>query len=114
MDVGLACRPRWEALRRQKKFYAWGYADEDLTPEEIKPWEPEVNRFNAPKAFGFIAPESAEARKSDDSDGRCPAVPVALQAARTGSIAGQDVNSLPTVTPVWSAPLGVDGWPSEI
>ena len=26
-------------MRRQKKFYAWGYADEDLTPEEIKPWE---------------------------------------------------------------------------
>ena len=24
-------------MRRQKKFYAWGYADEDLTPEEIRP-----------------------------------------------------------------------------
>jgi len=23
-------------MKRQKKFYAWGYADEDLTPEEIK------------------------------------------------------------------------------
>ena len=22
-------------MRRQKKFYAWGYADEDLTPDEI-------------------------------------------------------------------------------
>ena len=29
-------------MRRQKKFYAWGYADEDLTPEEIKPWEAEI------------------------------------------------------------------------
>jgi len=26
-------------MRRQKKFYAWGYADEDLTQDEIKPWE---------------------------------------------------------------------------
>ena len=26
-------------MKRQKKFYAWGYADEDLTPDEIKPWE---------------------------------------------------------------------------
>ena len=23
-------------MRRQKKFYAWGYADEDLTPDEIR------------------------------------------------------------------------------
>ena len=29
-------------MRRQKKFYAWGYADEDLSPEEIKPWEAEL------------------------------------------------------------------------
>ena len=29
-------------MRRQKKFYAWGYADEDLTPDEIKPWEAEI------------------------------------------------------------------------
>ena len=26
-------------MRRQKKFYAWGYADEDLTQDEIRPWE---------------------------------------------------------------------------
>jgi len=29
-------------MRRQKKFYAWGYADEDLSPDEIKPWEAEI------------------------------------------------------------------------
>ena len=29
-------------MRRQKKFYAWGYADEDLTPDEIEPWEAEI------------------------------------------------------------------------
>ena len=31
-------------MRRQKKFYAWGYADEDLTPDEIKPWEAGIAR----------------------------------------------------------------------
>ena len=36
-------------MRRQKKFYAWGYADEDLSPEEIKPWEAELAaRYHAP------------------------------------------------------------------
>ena len=29
-------------MRRQKKFYAWGYADEDLSPDEIKPCEQET------------------------------------------------------------------------
>ena len=29
-------------MRRQKKFYAWGYADEDLSADEIKPWEAEL------------------------------------------------------------------------
>ena len=25
-------RTNWRGMRRQKKFYAWGYADEGLTP----------------------------------------------------------------------------------
>ncbi len=34
-------------MRRQKKFYAWGYADEDLSPDEIKPWEAEIAELKA-------------------------------------------------------------------
>ena len=58
-------------MRRQKKFYAWGYADEDLTPEEIKPWEAEIaqryglNGFDVtppPKAGGDHAAQPARRR----------------------------------------------------
>ena len=40
-------------MRRQKKFYAWGYADEDLGPDEIKPWEAEhePNLTGTPRAY---------------------------------------------------------------
>ncbi len=31
-------------MRRQKKFYAWGYADEDLSADEIKYWEQGIAR----------------------------------------------------------------------
>src|ERR1700675_3480613 len=46
-------------MRRQKKFYAWGYADEDLTPEEIKPWEAEIAERYGVKSFDVAAPPKA-------------------------------------------------------
>src|SRR5215470_2897119 len=38
-------------MRRQKKYYAWGYADEDLSPEEIRPWEAEIAQRYGLKGF---------------------------------------------------------------
>src|SRR4051794_7509355 len=47
-------------MRRQKKFYAWGYADEDLTPEEIKPWEMGIARRYGLSGFDITPPPQAE------------------------------------------------------
>ena len=47
-------------MRRQKKFYAWGYADEDLSPDEIKPWEAEIaERYGLP-GFDVTPPPKPE------------------------------------------------------
>jgi len=48
-------------MRRQKKFYAWGYADEDLSPDEIKPWEAEIaERYRLPGFDVTPAPKPEE------------------------------------------------------
>ena len=47
-------------MRRQKKFYAWGYADEDLSPEEIKPWEAELAARYGVSSFDVTAPPRPE------------------------------------------------------
>ena len=47
-------------MRRQKKFYAWGYADEDLTPEEIKPWEAEIAGRYGLNGFDVTPPPRPE------------------------------------------------------
>src|SRR5258708_17920841 len=64
------------AMRRQKKFYAWGYADEDLSPEEIKPWEAEIAQRYGLNSFEVTPPPKAEASRL-----RAPrvTVPPALQ-----------------------------------
>src|SRR4051812_571747 len=63
-------------MRRQKKFYAWGYADEDLSPEEIKPWEAEIAERYGVKGFDVAPPP-----KADEITLRAPRVevPSALQ-----------------------------------
>ncbi|HKU06501.1 MAG TPA: FAD-binding oxidoreductase, partial [Bradyrhizobium sp.] len=63
-------------MRRQKKFYAWGYADEDLTPEEIRPWEADIARRYGVSGFDVTPPP-----KADEITLRAPrvAVPAALQ-----------------------------------
>ncbi|HEY4167447.1 MAG TPA: FAD-binding oxidoreductase, partial [Reyranella sp.] len=53
-------------MRRQKKFYAWGYADEDLSPDEIKPWEAEIAERYGLKGFDVTPapnPEEITLRK---------------------------------------------------
>ncbi len=47
-------------MRRQKKFYAWGYADEDLSPEEIRPWEAELAQRYGVKSFDVTPPPKPE------------------------------------------------------
>jgi len=47
-------------MRRQKKFYAWGYADEDLTPEEIRPWEAEIAQRYGLSGFDVKPPPKAD------------------------------------------------------
>ena len=63
-------------MRRQKKFYAWGYADEDLTPEEVKPWETGIARRYGLSGFDVTPPP-----KADEITLRAPriGVPTALQ-----------------------------------
>ncbi len=64
-------------MRRQKKFYAWGYADEHLTPDEIRPWESEIAQRYGLSGFDVKPPpkaEEIELRKSRVD------VPSALQA----------------------------------
>jgi alkyldihydroxyacetonephosphate synthase len=43
-------------MRRQKKFYAWGYADEDLSEEEIKLWEAGLARRYGLTGFDATLP----------------------------------------------------------
>ena len=64
-------------MRRQKKFYAWGYADEDLTPEEIAAWEAPIARHYGLAGFDVTPPPLA-----DEIALRAPrlAVPAALEA----------------------------------
>ena len=47
-------------MRRQKKFYAWGYADEDLSAEEIRPWEAEIAQRYAINSFDVTPPPKPE------------------------------------------------------
>jgi alkyldihydroxyacetonephosphate synthase len=47
-------------MRRQKKFYAWGYADEGLTAEEIKPWEVDIAQRYGVSAFDVSPPPTAK------------------------------------------------------
>ena len=47
-------------MRRQKKFYAWGYADEDLTPDEIKFWEKGIAERYRLSTFDVTPPPKAE------------------------------------------------------
>ena len=48
-------------MRRQKKFYAWGYADEDLSSDELKPWEAEIaERYRLPGFQVTPAPKPEE------------------------------------------------------
>jgi alkyldihydroxyacetonephosphate synthase len=63
-------------MRRQKKFYAWGYADEGLTAAEIRSWEAEIARHYHLSGFDVSPPPLA-----DEISLRPPrvAVPAALQ-----------------------------------
>ncbi|MBV9250972.1 MAG: FAD-binding oxidoreductase, partial [Acetobacteraceae bacterium] len=47
-------------MRRQKKFYAWGYADEGLTADEIRPWEAELASHYKVSAFDVSPPPRAD------------------------------------------------------
>jgi len=47
-------------MRRQKKFYAWGYADEDLSPDEIKSWETGIARQYGLSGFDVTPPPRAD------------------------------------------------------
>jgi alkyldihydroxyacetonephosphate synthase len=47
-------------MRRQKKFYAWGYADEDLSADEIKAWEAEVAQRFGLNGFDVTPPPRPE------------------------------------------------------
>src|SRR5215467_8567839 len=44
------------SMRRQKKFYAWGYADEDLSADEIKGWEAEIAQRYGLNGFDVTPP----------------------------------------------------------
>ena len=43
-------------MRREKKFYAWGYADESLTADEIRPWEADIARYHGLSGFDAMPP----------------------------------------------------------
>src|SRR5688572_19091939 len=64
-------------MRRQKKFYAWGYADEDLTAEEIAACDAPIARHYRLSRFDVTPPPRA-----DEIVMRIPrvTVPEALQA----------------------------------
>ncbi len=47
-------------MRRQKKFYAWGYADEDLSPEEIRPWEADLAKRYGAGSFDVTPAPTAD------------------------------------------------------
>ena len=54
-------------MRRQKKFYAWGYADEDLTQDEIRPWEAEIAQRYGLSGFDVKPPPRATARRTPNT-----------------------------------------------
>src|SRR5437764_14833257 len=62
-------------MRRQKKFYAWGYADEDLTQKEIRTWQAGIATRYGLSGFDVTPPP-----KADEITLRAPriAVPAAL------------------------------------
>ncbi len=64
-------------MRRQKKFYAWGYADEDLTPAEIAAWEAPIASHYGLSGFDVTPPP-----RPDEIALRAPrlAAPAALEA----------------------------------
>ena len=64
-------------MRRQKKFYAWGYADEDLSAEEIRGWEADVAQ-----RFGLSGFDVTPAPRPEEFTLRASRVevPAALQA----------------------------------
>ena len=47
-------------MGRQKKFYAWGYADEELTADEIRSWEGEVAKHYGLSSFDVSPPPQAD------------------------------------------------------
>ena len=63
-------------MGRQKKFYAWGYADEELSADEIESWEGDVAQHYHLSGFDVSPPPQA-----DEIALRTPriAVPAALQ-----------------------------------
>src|SRR5258705_6761989 len=63
-------------MRRQKKFYAWGYADEELTPEEITSWEAAIAA-----RYGLSGFDVTPQPKAEEVAVRTPRVdvPAALQ-----------------------------------
>src|SRR5271165_6613363 len=63
-------------MRRQKKFYAWGYADENLTADEIRDWEAGIAR-----RYGLSGFDAAPPPKAEEIALRAPrvSVPEALQ-----------------------------------
>src|SRR5215831_17759959 len=48
------------SMRRQKKFYAWGYADEDLSADEIKAWEAEIAQRYGLNGFDVTPPPTPD------------------------------------------------------
>jgi alkyldihydroxyacetonephosphate synthase len=63
-------------MGRQKKFYAWGYADEELSADEIESWEGDVAQHYGLSGFDVSPPPQA-----DEIALRTPriVVPAALQ-----------------------------------
>ena len=47
-------------MMRQKKFYAWGYADEGLSDEEIRPWEAGIARHYGISGFDVTPPPAPD------------------------------------------------------
>ncbi len=58
-------------MRRQRKFYGWGYADEDLSPEEIAPWEAEIAQ-----RYGLDGFDVTPAPQVDEFELRTPRVSI--------------------------------------
>src|SRR5689334_3358362 len=63
-------------MARQKKFYAWGYADEELTADEIRSWEGDIAHYYNLSGFDVSPPPQADEIALRPSR---VAVPAALQ-----------------------------------